>query len=176
MLGHIETQVNSHQEDMLQMIDHRRNFFQEFIQKALYSLSTIHSQNHDTFPVTVKLLRVIFNNIIEVLGSVDCGVNDLIQALAKNMCNPMAKYVGNLAADIKLGPCAQLMTLVNEMERANADTKRELQDIKERIRLAEETKIEALSKLKKAEEQVQRMTRTAKFLLPPAEHSNTNKV
>lgn len=177
MLKHIETQVNSHREDILEMIDSRRNFFQEFIQRSLYYLSSAHSQNHDTFPATLKLLRVLFNHINEVLGSVDTGVNDLMQALAKNMCNPMTKYVGHLADEIKLGPCVQLMNVVNEMERANADTKRELQDARERIRIAEETKIEALSKLKKAEDQVQRMmTSSARFLLPSsqtkqAEHS-----
>ncbi|CAA0411386.1 unnamed protein product [Arabidopsis thaliana] len=180
MLKHIETQVNSHREDILQMVDDRRTFFQEFIQKSLYYLSSVHSQNHDTFPVTVKLLRVLFNNINEVLGSVDTGVNDLMQALAKNMCHPMTKYVGNLAAEIKHGPCVQLMNVVNEMERSNSDTRRELQDARERIRLAEETKINALSKLKKAEDQVQRMTTSAKFLLPAsqkkqAEHSITGK-
>jgi hypothetical protein len=180
MLKHIETQVNSHREDILQMVDDRRTFFQEFIQKSLYYLSSVHSQNHDTFPVTVKLLRVLFNNINEVLGSVDTGVNDFMQALAKNMCHPMTKYVGNLAAEIKHGPCVQLMNVVNEMERSNSDTRRELQDARERIRLAEETKINALSKLKKAEDQVQRMTTSAKFLLPAsqkkqAEHSITGK-
>lgn len=181
MLRHIETQVNSHREDIVEMIDSRRNLFQEFIQKSLYYLSSAHSQNHDTFPATVKLLRVLFNHINEVLGSVDSGVNDLMQALAKNMCNPMTKYVGNLAAEIKLGPCVQLMNVVNEMERAHADTKRELQDARERIRLAEETKIEALSRLKRAEDQLQRMTSSARFLLPAsqkkqAEYSITGKV
>lgn len=181
MLRRIETQVNSHQEDILKMIDHRRTFFQEFIQKALYHLSSVHSQNHDTFPVTVKLLRVLFNNINEVLGSVDSGVNDLMQALSKNMCSPMTTYVGNLAAEIKLGPCVQLMNVVNEMEKQNTDTMRELQDARERIRVAEDTKTEALSRLKKAEDQVQRMTRTSRFLPPAsqkkqAEHSFTGKV
>uniref|UniRef100_A0A1J3IDK7 Uncharacterized protein n=1 Tax=Noccaea caerulescens TaxID=107243 RepID=A0A1J3IDK7_NOCCA len=180
MLRHIETQVNSHREDIVEMIDSRRNLFQEFIQKSLYYLSSAHSQNHDTFPATVKLLRVLFNHIKEVLGSVDSGVNDLMQALAKNMCYPMTKYVGNLAAEIKLGPCVQLMNVVNEMERAHADTKRELQDARERIRLAEETKTEALSRLRKAEDQLQRMTSSARFLLPAiqkkqAEYSITGK-
>ncbi|XP_010444023.1 PREDICTED: uncharacterized protein LOC104726781 isoform X1 [Camelina sativa] len=181
MLRQIETQVNSHREEILQRVDDRRTFFQDFIQKSLYYLSSVHSKNHDTFPVTVKLLRVLFNNINEVLGSVDSGVNDLMQALAKNMCHPMTKYVGNLAAEIKLGPCVELMDVVNEMERANADTRRELQDARERIRLAEETKIDALLKLKKAEDHVQRMTTSAKFLLPAsqkkkqAEHSITGK-
>lgn len=181
MLRHIETQVNSHQDDILEMIDHRRTFFQEFIQKALYHLSSVHSQNHDTFPVTVKLLRIIFDNINEVLGSVDSGVNDLIQALAKNMCSPMTKYVGNLAAEIKVGPCVQLMNILNEMEKASTYTRRELEDARERIRLAEETKIDALSRLKKAEDQVQRMTRTSRFLPPASQnkqsaHSITGKV
>ncbi|XP_010457906.1 PREDICTED: uncharacterized protein LOC104739299 [Camelina sativa] len=181
MLRQIETQVNSHREEILQMVDDRRTYFQDFIQKSLYYLSSVHSKNHDTFPVTVKLLRVLFNNINEVLGSVDTGVNDLMQALAKNMCHPMTKYVGNLAAEIKLGPCVELMDVVNEMERANAATMRELQDARERIRLAEETKIDALLKLKKAEDHVQRMTTSAKYLLPSsqkkkqAEHSITGK-
>ncbi|CAN8251953.1 unnamed protein product [Cochlearia groenlandica] len=180
MLRHIETQVNLHREDIMEIVDSRRTFFQEFIQKSLYYLSSVHNQNHDTFPVTVKLFRVLFTNINKVLGSVDSGVNDLMQALAKNMCNPMTKYVGNLAAEIKLGPCVQLMNVVNEMERANADTRRELQDARERIRLAEETKTEALSRLKNAEDQVLRMTSSVRFL-PPAsqkkqpQHSITGK-
>ncbi|CAH8353966.1 unnamed protein product [Eruca vesicaria subsp. sativa] len=180
MLKHIETQVNSHRGDIVQMLDDRRNFFQEFIQKSLNYLSSVHRQNDDTFPATVKLLRILFNNIDELLGSVDTGVSDLMQALSKNMCNPMSKYVGSLAAEVKLGPCVQLMNVVNEMERANADTRRELEDARERIRLAEETKMEALSRLKKAEDQVQRMTSTARFLLPAsqkkqAEHSINGK-
>lgn len=181
MLRHIETQVNSHREDILQMVDNRKTFFQEFIQKSLYYLSSARSKNHDTFPVTVKLLRFLFNNTNELLDSVDSGVNDLMQALAKNMCKPMTKYVGNLAAEIKLGPCVQLMNVVNEMEKANADTRRELEDAREKIRLAEETKMNALLKLKKSEDQVQRMTTSATPLLPgsqkkQAEHSITGKV
>lgn len=181
MLKHIETQVNSHREDIVQMLDDGRNSFQEFIQKSLYYLNSVHSQNGDTFPATVKLLRVLFNNIKELLGSVDTGVGDLMQALAKNMCNPMSKYVGNLAAEVKLGPCVQLINVVNEMERANADTRRELEDARERIRLAEETKMEALSRLKKVEDQVQRMASSARFLLPASqkkqpEHSVNGKV
>ncbi|KAG2326879.1 hypothetical protein Bca52824_009607 [Brassica carinata] len=180
MLRHIETQVNSHQGDIAQMLDDGRNSFQEFIQKSLYYLRSVHSQNADTFPATVKLLRVLFNKINELLGSVDSGVTDLMHALAKNMCDPMSKYVGNLAAEVKLGPCVQLMNAVNEMERANADTRRELEDARARIRLAEETKMEALSRLKKAEDQVQRMTSSARFLLPAsqkkqAEHSINGK-
>ncbi|XP_056841935.1 uncharacterized protein LOC108856516 isoform X1 [Raphanus sativus] len=180
MLKHIETQVNSHREDIVQMLDDGRNSFQEFIQKSLYYLNSVHSQNGDTFPATVKLLRVLFNNIKELLGSVDTGVGDLMQALAKNMCNPMSKYVGNLAAEVKLGPCVQLINVVNEMERANADTRRELEDARERIRLAEETKMEALSRLKKVEDQVQRMASSARFLLPASqkkqpEHSVNGK-
>ncbi|KAF8051872.1 hypothetical protein N665_1658s0008 [Sinapis alba] len=170
MLRHIETQVNSHQEDIAQMLDDRRNSFQEFIQKSLNYLRSVHSQNDDTFPATVKLLRILFYNINELLGSVDSGVTDLMHALAKNMCDPMSKYVGNLAAEVKLGPCVQLMNVVNEMERANANTRRELEEARGRIRLAEETKMEALSRLKKAEDQVQRMAaNTAKFLLPASQ-------
>ncbi|WZZ44504.1 LOW QUALITY PROTEIN: hypothetical protein YC2023_040763 [Brassica napus] len=180
MLRQIETQVNSHRGDIVQMLDDGRNSFQEFIQKSLYYLSSVHSRNDDTFPATVKLLRILFNNINELLGSVDTGVTDLMQALSKNMCNPMSKYVGNLAADVKVGPCVQLMKVVNEMERANADTRRELEDARERIRLAEERKMEALSRLKKAEDQVQRMTSSARFLLPSSqekqeEHSVNGK-
>lgn len=181
MLRQIETQVNSHRGDIVQMLDDGRNSFQEFIQKSLYYLSSVHSRNDDTFPATVKLLRILFNNINELLGSVDTGVTDLMQALSKNMCNPMSKYVGNLAAEVKGGPCVQLMKVVNEMERANADTRRELEDARERIRLAEERKMEALSRLKKAEDQVQRMTSSARFLLPSSqkkqeEHSVNGKV
>ncbi|KAF3548210.1 hypothetical protein DY000_02006171 [Brassica cretica] len=69
MLRQIETQVNSHRGDIVQMLDDGRNSFQEFIQKSLYYLSSVHSRNDDTFPATVKLLRILFNNINELLGS-----------------------------------------------------------------------------------------------------------
>lgn len=174
MLKHIETQVNSHREDIVQMLDDGRNSFQEFIQKSLYYLNSVHSQNGDTFPATVKLLRVLFNNIKELLGSVDTGVGDLMQALAKNMCNPMSKYVGNLAAEVKLGPCVQLINVVNEMERANADTRRELEDARERIRLAEETKMEALSRLKRLKIKFREWQALPGFFYPQVRRSKRN--
>ncbi|XP_010546105.1 PREDICTED: uncharacterized protein LOC104818284 isoform X2 [Tarenaya hassleriana] len=138
ILRHFERQAISHQENILQMIDHHRIFCHEFIRKAIYYITMLRTQSHDTFPVTVKFLRVIFNNVIEVLGSVDCGVKDHMQAVAEKMCYPLAKHINNLTAEINHGPYAQLMNVVNEMERTWAGTRQELEDARARIRMAEE--------------------------------------
>lgn len=164
MLKNIETQVNSRQNDILQTLANHRVSLNKIFQKAMCSLSNLHSQNHDTYFVTLKLLQAIFDFISSVFGSVENGVDELIENLAEHMCNPMVEYVKGLKADMKFGTCARLLAVVEEMEIALKNGRIELEEARLRVRVAEEGKLEALCKLKEAEERVRRMSERVRFL------------
>lgn len=99
-----------------------------------------------------------------VFGSVETGVDVLMQNLVEHMCNPMVEYVKGLKADIKLGTCARLLSIVAEMDRAMRNGRLELEEAKKRIRVAEAGKIEALCKLKEVEERIWRMAECLQLL------------
>ncbi|XP_031277270.1 uncharacterized protein LOC116135694, partial [Pistacia vera] len=164
MLRKIETQVNSRQNDILQTLACHRVSLHKIFLKVMCSLSNLHSQNHDTYFVTLKLLRAIFDFMGSVFGSVENGVDELIENLAEHMCNPMVEYVKGLKADMKFGTCARLLAVVEEMDIAVKKGRIELEEARLRVRVAEEGKIEALCKLKEAEERVRRMSERVRFL------------
>lgn len=157
ILKKIETQVNSHESDMVQNLANYRASLHKFFQKAIHCISALHSQNHDTFLPSLKILRIIFDNMNVVLGSVEDGIENLMQALAGQMCDPMVKYVNNLKADLKIGTCARLMTIMEEVERATGARRLELEEARKRVRIAEEDKMKALCRLKQTEDRVTRM-------------------
>ncbi|KAJ0111114.1 hypothetical protein Patl1_01328 [Pistacia atlantica] len=164
MLRKIETQVNSRQNDILQTLACHRVSLHKIFLKVMCSLSNLHSQNRDTYFVTLKLLRAIFDFMGSVFGSVENGVDELIENLAEHMCNPMVEYVKGLKADMKFGTCARLLAVVEEMDIAVKNGRIELEEARVRVRVAEEGKIEALCKLKEAEERVRRMSERVRFL------------
>ncbi|ESR50204.1 hypothetical protein CICLE_v10033782mg [Citrus x clementina] len=164
LLRQIETQVNSCQNTMLRHLSRHQISLQKLVQEAIDDLSNLHCQNHDTFFISVKILKALFEHMSFVFGSVETGVDVLMQNLVEHMCNPMVEYVKGLKADIKLGTCARLLAVVAEMDRAMRNGRLELEEAKKRIRVAEAGKIEALCKLKEVEERIWRMTERLQLL------------
>ena len=164
LLRQVENRVNSHQDDILQSLATQRDSLQKLFQKAIYFISAFHSQNHDTFLITLKLFQLIFDKTDDILSSVEDGMQGLMQDLAEQMCNPMVEYVKGLKADLKMGTCARLLAIVDEMERSMRSGRTELEEARKRIKVAEEGRINALCKLKETEEKVRRMKEYHEFL------------
>ncbi|KDP22530.1 hypothetical protein JCGZ_26361 [Jatropha curcas] len=166
LLRQVEIQVNCHQDEIFETLDNHRASLHNLFQKAIHYISDVHSQNRDNFLTTLNLLQVMFNNVDAILGSVEGGVNNLMQELAEKMCNPMVEYVKSLKDDMKNGTCVRLLAMVEEMERMISNGRLELEDARKKVRVAEEGKIEAVCKLKTIEERVMRMR--GHFSLPEA--------
>lgn len=164
LLKQIETQVNCRHNDMLQALAKHRISLKEFFQKAIFGLSNLRRQNGDTFPITMKLLKALFDYMGSVFGSVETGVDDLMQDLAESMCNPMVDYVKGLKADMKMGACARLLTIVDEMDKTITSGRVELEEARKKIKFSEQGKIQALCKLKETEEKVKRMNEQLRLL------------
>ncbi|CAK7336843.1 unnamed protein product [Dovyalis caffra] len=150
LLKQIETHVNSSQAEILQNLDNHHGFLKKFIQKSICLVSTLDSENLDTVVITVNLLRAIFHLVTTVLGSVRDGVEDPIQGLSQQMCNPMVEYVKGLKDDMKNGTCMRLLAMMK-------DVRVELEDARKKVRLVEEGKIEAVCKLNETIERVRKM-------------------
>ncbi|OMO94758.1 hypothetical protein CCACVL1_05846 [Corchorus capsularis] len=100
----------------------------------------------------------------EVLCSVEDGMQGLMQDLTEQMCNPMVEYVKSLKADLKTGTCANLLAVVDEMECSTRNGRIELEDVRKRLRVAEEGRIKALCQLKETEGKLRRMKEYQEFL------------
>ncbi|KAL9372940.1 hypothetical protein Peur_035184 [Populus x canadensis] len=157
LLRQIESQVNSSQDEILQNLDNHHGFLQKLIQKSIGLVSTLDSENHDTTVITVRLLQTISHHVTTVLRSVMDGVDDLIQGLSQQMCNPMLEYAKGLKDDMKNGACMRLLAMADKMEKVMKDGRVELEDARKKARLAEERKIEALCKLKETVERVRKL-------------------
>ncbi|XP_011043001.1 PREDICTED: uncharacterized protein LOC105138572 isoform X3 [Populus euphratica] len=157
VLRQIESQVNSSQDEILQNLDNHHDFLQKLIQKSIALVSTLDSENHDTTVITVRLLQTISHHVTTVLRSVKDGVDDLIQGLSQQMCNPMLEYAKGLKDDMKNGACMRLLAMADKMEKVMKDGRVELEDARKKARLAEERKIEALCKLKETAERVRKL-------------------
>ncbi|XP_052174772.1 uncharacterized protein LOC127789809 isoform X2 [Diospyros lotus] len=164
LLKQIETQVNSSHSDILQALTDHRISIHKFFQKAMASVVCIHQagQNNDT-DVTLKLLRATFEHVDVALGSVEGGIEDLMQELAKEMCSPMVEYVRGLKAEMTTGTCLHLLSVVEEMGRELRDGKLELEQAQRNMRAAEERNIETLSNLKKSEDSIRKMKEYLQF-------------
>ncbi|KAK2662217.1 hypothetical protein Ddye_000791 [Dipteronia dyeriana] len=112
----------------------------------------------------LKLLQGLFHYMGIVFGSVESGVEELMQSLAAHICNPMVEYVKGFNADMKFGTCMHLSATVEEMEMELRNGRLELEEAKKRIRVAEEVKVEALSKLNDTHERVGRLNELLEFL------------
>ncbi|KAK9278659.1 hypothetical protein L1049_028232 [Liquidambar formosana] len=115
--------------------------------------------------ITLKLLRVTFDHVSAALGSVEVGVEDLMHELAEQMCDPMVEYVKCLKTEMTTGTCSSLLATVEEMAGVMRDVRLELEDARKKVRIAENRKIEALSRLAESEERVRRMKENLGFLL-----------
>ncbi|TYI17889.1 hypothetical protein ES332_A07G054700v1 [Gossypium tomentosum] len=170
LLRQVENQVNSHQDDILQSLATQRGSLQNLFRKAVYYISAFHSQNHDIFLITQKLLQLIFYKTDAVLSSVEDNVQGLMEDLAERMCNPMVEYVKGLRADLKIGTCARLLDTVDEMERCMRNGRIELEEARKKVRVAEEGRIKALCKLKETEEKVRKMKQYHEFIAAIQNH------
>ncbi|KAJ9140085.1 hypothetical protein P3X46_030772 [Hevea brasiliensis] len=175
LLRQIEIHVNCRQDDIFGTLDSHRVSLNKFFQKSVSHISALHSQNHDIFLMTLRLLKEIFNNVNAILGSVESGVENLIQGLAEKMCNPMVEYVMGMKDDIRNGTFVRLLAMVEEMERRIRDGTLQLEEARKKVRVAEEGKIEAICKLKTVEERVTRMNEHLSLsevglIKPPTSH------
>ncbi|PQQ18134.1 hypothetical protein Pyn_28630 [Prunus yedoensis var. nudiflora] len=79
---------------MVQTLTHRRLYLHKFFHRAIDYLSTVDRVDHQTFRISVlKLLRAAFHEVGAVLGSVESDVEELLQDLGAQMCDPMVEYV-----------------------------------------------------------------------------------
>ncbi|KAK1567910.1 hypothetical protein Q3G72_018018 [Acer saccharum] len=162
----IEIQVNSRKDNILQTLADHRVSLQRLFRKSVYHLSNLQHRNNDaSLALTMlKLLQGLFDYMGIVFGSVESGVEELMRSLAAHMCNPMVEYVKGLKADMKFGTCMRLLATVEEMEMELRNGRLELEEAKKRIRVAEEGKVEALSKLNETHERVRRLNELLEFL------------
>ncbi|KAK0590751.1 hypothetical protein LWI29_031233 [Acer saccharum] len=166
LLRQIEIQVNSRKDNILQTLADHRVSLQRLFRKSVYHLSNLQHRNNDaSLALTMlKLLQGLFDYMGIVFGSVESGVEELMRSLAAHMCNPMVEYVKGLKADMKFGTCMRLLATVEEMEMELRNGRLELEEAKKRIRVAEEGKVEALSKLNETHERVRRLNELLEFL------------
>lgn len=175
ILKQIESQVNNGQSRMVQTLANRRHSLRRFFQRAVAYLSTVDLVDFvdrvDQVAV-VNLLREIFNEVSAVLESVEADVEGLVEDLAEKMCEPMVKYVEGVKADLRNGACLGLVGLVKEMARAAGDSKAELEAARSKATAAEESRAEAMRRLRESEEYVRRLKECFK-LLPEASKAST---
>ncbi|KAL4634678.1 hypothetical protein ACB092_04G217400 [Castanea dentata] len=179
LLKQIESKVNSRRNDLAETIADHRASLRSFFQRAIANLSNTFrsSPRHadDTVETALKLLFLAFKNVDAVLGSVESGVEDLMDGLAEQMCDPMVEYAKGLRDDMKNGTCVRLLALVKEMERVIYDGRVQLEEAKNKQRAAEETKTEALNRLTESQQRVNKMKECLGLLsLPQAQSQHKN--
>ncbi|CAK9186890.1 unnamed protein product [Ilex paraguariensis] len=174
LLKQIETQVNRSQDDIFQTLTDHRASIQKFFKKAVTYVSAIlqSNQNNGIFFLMLKLLKTTFDHVGSALSSVECDVEDMMQKLAENMCIPMVEYVKGLKTEMTSGTCPQLLAIVEEMGGAMREGRVELEEVRNKVRIAEERKLEALSRLKESEERVGKMNEQLGFFLEAKRGSN----
>ncbi|EYU24529.1 hypothetical protein MIMGU_mgv1a0244072mg, partial [Erythranthe guttata] len=176
LLKKIEALVNSSQKNIFQNLSDHRVFMKKFFLKAFTYISAIHQsgQSKDLCQMMLKILKATFDQVGVALGSVEVGVDDLICELAEKMCNPMVEYVNGLKVEMKTGTCSSLLEVVKEMNGAMKVRDFELEEARKQARLAEQSRIDALSKLKKSEEAAQKLTLSLGLLIGDAPESEEN--
>ncbi|XP_075087326.1 uncharacterized protein LOC107806689 isoform X2 [Nicotiana tabacum] len=163
LLRQVEAQVNSSQTNILQTLSDHQTSIHNVFKKAVAYVSAIHQRGeHDsTSVITIQLLKHIFRLIVSTLSSVESGVDNLVDELARKMCSPMVDYVKGLKLEIRSGRCHHLLSIVEEMGGAMRTGRIELEEVRKKARVAEHNRLDALYKLKKLEE----MARKHQFLL-----------
>ncbi|KAK6153863.1 hypothetical protein DH2020_013502 [Rehmannia glutinosa] len=177
LLKKIEAQVNSSQKSIFQNLSEHQAVIKKFFLKAFTYVSAIHQSdksNDDLTYMMLKILKATFEQVGVALGSVEVGIDDLIRELAEKMCNPMVEYVNGLKVEVKTGTCSRLLEVVKEMDGAMKVRKFELDEARKQARIAEQSRIEALSKLKKSEETAKKMTVSLGLLIEDTKESEEN--
>ncbi|KAJ9676486.1 hypothetical protein PVL29_021829 [Vitis rotundifolia] len=154
LLRQIETQVNSHHGDIRQTLADRRSSLHKSFQKAISYIAAIHHscQNQETLLLVLNVFQITLRQVDAALNAVESGVEDLMQQLAQQMCNPMVEYVKRLKAEMTLGTFARLLAMVEEMEREIRDGRVELEEERMKVRVAEKRMLEALTRLTELED------------------------
>ncbi|XP_070016367.1 uncharacterized protein [Nicotiana sylvestris] len=163
LLRQVEAQVNSSQTNILQTLSDHQTSIHNVFKKAVAYVSAIHQrgENDSTSVITIQLLKYIFRLVVATLSSVESGVDNLADELARKMCSPMVDYVKGLNLEIRSGRCHHLLSIVEEMGGAMRTGRIELEEARKKARVAEHTRLDALHKLMKLEE----MARKHQFLL-----------
>lgn len=159
LLRQIEIQVNSHHGDIRQTLaDHRSDLHKSFQTAISYVAAVRHSgQNQETFHLVLKIFQIMFRKVYTTLNAVENGLEDLIQQLALQMCNPMVEYVKGLKTEMTSGTFVRLLVMVEEMEREIIDGRMELAKERMKVRVAEKRRLEALNRITELEEREKRM-------------------
>lgn len=152
ILKNIKSQVNSSRTSMFEIICARK----EFIQKLFTKASSLVSGSGDRYMV-LKVLQVTFHHLRATFESVEAGLEEMINELAKKMCNPMVDYVHSLRAEMQTGKCLSLLEFVEEMHEEMKAKELELVKARNHARLSEQRMTEALSRLQKSEETVRKL-------------------
>ncbi|GFQ04656.1 hypothetical protein PHJA_002609600 [Phtheirospermum japonicum] len=176
LLKKIESQVNSSQKSIVQNLTDHQDRIKMFFLKALTCVSAIHQSNqrNDLSHMMLKILKATYDQVGVALGSVEAGIGDMICELAEKMCNPMVEYVNGLKVEIKAGTCSRLLDVVKEMDGAMKVRDFELDKARKQVRLAEQSRIEALSKLMKSEETARKMAVSLGLVIEDSPKSEEN--
>ncbi|KAF5186769.1 hypothetical protein FRX31_023647 [Thalictrum thalictroides] len=175
LLRRIEAHVNSRQENILQALDDHRVHLSKLFQKSFIYLSSVHqtAESDEAFLViTLNLLKTIFQRVGSALGSVQDGVEDLVRELAEHMCNPMMDYVKGVKAEMAAGALIRLVAVIEQMERVVRDGQNELEETRVMVKIEKERKLEALSRLKAAEDKRRAMKEFVAVLLEAKKRSS----
>ncbi|KAL8472013.1 hypothetical protein ACS0TY_029301 [Phlomoides rotata] len=166
VLRKIEAQVNSSQNSINQNLADHQAFMKKFFLKAFSYVYTIHhsGQSNDLSRVMLKILKATFDHVGAALGSVEAGIDDLIYELADKMCSPMVEYVKGLKVEMKNGTSSCLLEVVKEMHEAMQVRVLELEEARYEARLAQESRVEVLSRLMKSEETAKKLTISLRYL------------
>lgn len=164
LLRQAEAHVKSSHNDILQTFNDNRASIQQIFQQAVACVSAVHEQNNATSFLVLNLLKYIFEHVGAALGSVIHGVEVFMHDLTSNMCNPMVEYAKGLKAEMTSGSCLRLLATVEEMGGVMRTRRLELEEARKKMRVAEESRLAALSKLKESEEFVRKMSTLHSFL------------
>lgn len=166
LLQKIEAQVKSSQQSIFEDLANHQAFIKELFIKASTVVSSVHQSggSNDLSQVMLKILKSTFAQVGAALGSVEVGVEDLITGLADKMCNPMVQYVHGLKLEMQKGTHSCLLEVVKEMHETMQVRRLELEEARNHTRLAEQGRIEALSRLTQSEETAKKLTMSLRLL------------
>ncbi|XP_051152589.1 uncharacterized protein LOC127266391 isoform X2 [Andrographis paniculata] len=176
LLKKIESQVNSSQNSIFQNLANHQAFMKKFFMKTFSYVSAVHQsgQSNDLSNMMLKILKATSDQVGIAIRSVEVGVDNLVCELAEKMCNPMAEYVNGLKIEVKTGISLRLLEIAKEMDEAIKIGQLELEVARNQARLAEQSRLEALIKLQKAEETAKKLTISLGLLIEDAPESQEN--
>ncbi|KAH6795540.1 hypothetical protein C2S51_036526 [Perilla frutescens var. frutescens] len=160
LLKNIEAQVNSSQKSIFQDLANHQACIRKLFLKASSYVSSVHQsgRSNDLSRTMLLILKATFDQVGAAFGSVEVGIDDLIKELSDKMCNPMVQYANGLKVEIQRGTSSCLLEVVKEMHEAMQARRYELDEARNQTWLAEQSRIEAVSRLMKSEETAKKLT------------------